>query len=244
MRTAARTDRGQVRPSNEDFVFTDPQAGVLIIADGMGGHAAGEVASELATRTIAVALAEAMPESGAPGKDLGELLRNAIGRADAAIRARTARDRDLSGMGCTVVAAVCGRDAITIAHVGDSRAYLINGQGVQQLTEDHSVVAQMLNSGFLTPSDARKHHLRNVITRSLGYEGSSQPDIQQVEWHSGDILLLCTDGLSNVVEDVEIAAIVASHREDLEDAARDLIDAANARGGPDNISVILALNGE
>jgi protein phosphatase len=232
-----------VRPSNEDFVFADSDAGVLIIADGMGGHAAGEVASELATRTIAVALAEAMPPSGGAETDLGALLMQAIGQADAAIRERTARDINLSGMGSTVVVAVCREDRITIAHVGDSRAYLLNDGQARQITQDHSVVAQMLNSGILTPSDARKHHLRNVITRSLGYEGSSQPDIQRVAWSAGDVLLLCTDGLSNVLEDGDMSRIVSSHGQNLEDSARELIETANSRGGPDNISVILALNG-
>ena len=241
MRAAARTDPGRVRPANEDNVFADPEAGVLMVADGMGGHAAGEVASELAVRTISGILTG--PEAAGPaGVEAPQILRQAIQRANAAIRTRAAEDLASRGMG-TTVALVLARDArLWLAHVGDSRVYLIRAGEIHRLTQDHSLVAQMVKAGQITAGEARKHHLRNVITRSLGFEAAVEPEIQTLEWIEGDYLLLCSDGLTGMLEDEEIARVVTAGGADLPAVCRDLIALANERGGTDNISVVVARN--
>jgi protein phosphatase len=241
MKAAAMTDVGRVRPANEDCVFADPEAGLLIVADGMGGHAAGEVASSIAARTIANSLRGAMPDAVALVLDAPRLLGEAIRRADAEIRERAAADPALNGMGTTVVVAVSRGDEVAVAHVGDSRAYMFGMGGLRRITRDHSLVARMVDAGTISAEEARKHHLRNVITRSLGYAENAEADVQMLTWMGGDILLMCTDGLTGMLEDSEIESIAGAHSADLDAAARALIGAANARGGTDNISVILAV---
>jgi len=242
MKAAAVTDPGQVRPANEDSVFADPNAGLLIVADGMGGHAAGEVASGMAAETIAAFLREKLPASGTLVLDAPHLLGEAIRRADAAVRERAAADPALHGMGTTAVVAVCRGDELALAHVGDSRAYLLHEGGLRRVTEDHSLVARMVSAGTITPAEARKHHLRNVITRSLGFEGNAEAEVQILEWVRGDLLLLCTDGLTGMAEDEEIESIMASHGADVESGARALIALANAHGGTDNVSAVVAVH--
>jgi serine/threonine protein phosphatase PrpC len=240
MKAAAVTDPGQVRPANEDSVFADPDTGLLIVADGMGGHAAGEVASGMAAETIAAFLREKLPASGTLVLDAPRLLGEAVRRADAAVRERAAADPTLNGMGTTAVVAICRDDDLALAHVGDSRAYLLHEGGLRRITEDHSLVARMVSAGTITPAEARKHHLRNVITRSLGFEGNAEAEVQILEWVRGDSLLLCTDGLTGMVEDDEIESILASHGADVEAAARALIALANEHGGTDNVSAVVA----
>jgi PPM family protein phosphatase len=241
MKVAAATDRGRVRPANEDSVLADPKAGILIVADGMGGHAAGEVASDLAVRTISEGLREALAaDPGLP--ELPSLLRQVIERANLAIRERAAGDLSLRGMGTTLAMAVARGGRLWLAHVGDSRAYLLRNGQIRRLTEDHSLVAQMVRAGQITLEESRKHHLRNVITRSLGFEANAQAEIQMIDWTPGDCLLLCSDGLTNLMEDSEIAGAVAACGEDLPAACRELIGLANERGGTDNVSVVVALN--
>ena len=240
MKAAAVTDVGRVRPANEDSVFTDPEAGFLIVADGMGGHAAGEVASGLAAETIAAFLREKLPAFGTLVLDAPRLLGEAVRRADAAVRERAAADLALKGMGTTAVVAVCRGDEVALAHVGDSRAYMLHEGKLRRITEDHSLVARMVNAGTITAAEARKHHLRNVITRSLGFEGNSEAEVQMLEWVRGDLLLLCTDGLTGMAEDDEIESVLAGHGADVEAGARALIDLANAHGGSDNVSAIVA----
>jgi PPM family protein phosphatase len=241
MKAAAVTDVGRVRPANEDSVFTDPEAGLLIVADGMGGHAAGEVASGLAAETIAEFLRENLPASGTLVLDAPRLLSEAVRRADAAVRERAAADPALKGMGTTAVVAVCRGDEVALAHVGDSRAYMLQEGRLRRVTEDHSLVARMVAAGTITSIEARKHHLRNVITRSLGFEGNSEAEVQMLEWVRGDLLLLCTDGLTGMAEDDEIESVLTGHGSDVEAGARALIDLANAHGGSDNVSAIVAV---
>ncbi len=242
MKAAAVTDPGQVRPANEDSVFADPDAGLLIVADGMGGHAAGEVASGMAAESIAAFLREKLPASGTLVLDAPRLLGEAVRRADAAVRERAAADPTLHGMGTTAVVAVCRGDELALAHVGDSRAYLLHEGKLRRVTEDHSLVARMVSAGTITPAEARTHHLRNVITRSLGFEGNAEAEVQILEWVRGDLLLLCTDGLTGMAEDSEIENILAGHSADVEAGARALIDLANAHGGTDNVSAVVALH--
>ncbi len=243
MRAAAWTDPGRVRPSNEDSVFADPKTGLLIVADGMGGHAAGEVASGLAIQSITSFLQDGLTQDELPpGTALG-LMGQAIEQANLAIRARAAEDPTLRGMGTTIVLAICRSQAIWLAHVGDSRAYLIHDGEIRQVTQDHSLVAQMVSAGEITAGEARRHHLRNLITRSLGAPGNSQPDLQTLPWLSGDHLLMCSDGLTSMVEDGEIAQVVRASGGELPRTCEQLIALANARGGVDNLSVVLAWNG-
>ena len=243
MRAAAFTDPGRVRQSNEDSVFADQESGLLIVADGMGGHAAGEVASNLAIQIIAGCLRQPLPFGERPPEIAASLLSQAIDQANLAIRARAAQDPLLHGMGTTLVVAICRADSISLAHLGDSRAYLIRGGQIRQVTHDHSLVAQMVSAGEITEEEARKHPLRNLITRSLGSASSAQPDLQLLEWLPGDYLLMCSDGLTNMVEDEEIAGLFCAGGAALPQVCEQLIALANARGGNDNISVVVGWNG-
>jgi protein phosphatase len=242
MKAAAMTDVGRVRPANEDSVFKDPEAGLLIVADGMGGHAAGEVASGIAAETIAAFLREKLPASGTLVLDAPRLLGEAVRRADTAVRERAAADPALHGMGTTAVVAICRDDEVALAHVGDSRAYMLHEGRLRRVTEDHSLVARMVAAGTITAAEARKHHLRNVITRSLGFEGNAEAEVQILEWVRGDLLLLCTDGLTGMAEDDEIQTVLAGHGVDVEAGARALIELANAHGGADNVSAVVAVH--
>jgi len=241
MRAAARTDLGLCREINEDRVFADPERDLLILADGMGGHSAGEVASSLAVSAIAAYLAEA-PNGGLDTEGIAALLTRAVERAHEAILAKAAGDPDLRGMGTTVVLALSRPGVLHIAHVGDSRAYLFDSRkrSLRQLTRDHSLVAQMVEAGQITPKEARSHRLRNYLMRSLGSSAPLEVDAQAVPWGPGDCLLLCSDGLTNMVDDRGIEKLLVRSAGDLDGGCRALVAAANAKGGKDNISVILA----
>src|SRR5262249_2637111 len=157
-----------------------------------------------------------------------------------AIRAHAERNPKLSDMGTTVVLAVCRGDSIHLAHVGDSRAYLIQEGSIRQLTEDHSLVAEMIRTGQLTDDDVPQFLLRNIVTRSLGTQGSVDPDLQSVAWGRGLILLLCSDGLNNMVDDSELLSIISEGGADIASSCRRLIERANQNGGKDNITAVLA----
>lgn len=251
---AARTDRGMSRPVNEDSCYTgefstsDGKLGtLLVVADGMGGHAAGDVASRLAVDTLKSELRVAL-EHGVPADDEGwhELLRKAAAAANQRVFAEAKASGGQRGMGTTLtVAVVAGRRA-HLAHVGDSRAYLINPAGVNgaaitwmQLTHDHSIVARLVDIGQLTPEQARVHPQRNMIYRSLGTDPQIEVDVLSQSLAPGDLLLLCSDGLNNHVEDEELAQIVQDEPAEARACER-LIDLANQRGGKDNISVVIA----
>jgi serine/threonine protein phosphatase PrpC len=235
MRVASRTDPGRVRRTNEDNFFADGGLGLLIVADGMGGHAGGEVASRVAIATISELMKARLTEA-----DADSLIRSAIEEANTAIRAQAEADPKLQGMGTTLVLAFCRGDAIHLAHLGDSRAYLIRDGSIQRLTEDHSLVAQMVKSGQLTAEEAPRFHLRNVVTRSLGNQKISEPDLAVAEWSAGDFLLLCSDGLTNMVEESELRSLISTGGGDLERSCREAIERANQNGGRDNITAVLA----
>ena len=186
MTAAACTDRGRVRPANEDSILADAEAGILIVADGMGGHRAGEVASDMAVSTIHLSLKEALAGPGSAGLDIPGLLSQAIEQANHAIWSRAAADWDLRGMGTTVVMVFSLAEPLWVAHVGDSRAYLARRGEFVRLTQDHSLVAQMVKAGEITPEEARTHPLRNVISRCLGTDKTVQPEIQELAWAPGD----------------------------------------------------------
>jgi PPM family protein phosphatase len=240
MKVAAKSDMGRVRTNNEDCLLIDEPLGLLIAADGMGGHAGGEVASAMAVSAITTYVKNhlAQPE---PADRTATLLQAAIHTADEAIWTHAHAHRKLRGMGTTVVLALCQGEQVHIAHVGDSRAYLLHHGELRQLTEDHSVVAQLIKTGRLTPRRSRTHPLRHQITRSLGSR-EAVADLLCITWQAGGYLLLCSDGLTNMVEDHDIKELILQGDTDVRAACEALVTRANANGGEDNISVILAYN--
>jgi protein phosphatase len=242
------SDVGLKRRVNEDVFLVDEEIGVYLVADGMGGHAAGEVASRLAADEIIRALSdnrslnsETWPEHWNMARSAtANLLVDAILAGHERVTRAVHRDTNLRGMGTTVVVAIKPPNSrsLIICHVGDSRAYRLRGNSFDLLTDDHSWVHEQVVAGFLTEEAARSHPLKNVVTQALG--GGSEPrvDIQEAELDDGDLYLLCSDGLNSMLTDEEIEEIVRTE-ESLEETASSLIEAANRRGGHDNISVVL-----
>ena len=224
----SRTDIGCLRDHNEDSLVVTPP--LFAVADGMGGHAAGEVASEIAVRV----LSELAPEH--PD---GEALGRAIEEANRAVIQAAREGRGRQGMGTTMTAAMLEGERLVIAQVGDSRAYLLHQGKLQQLTRDHSLMADMIEAGQLTPEEARTHPQRSVITRALGSDPHLQPDLYEINVETGDRLLLCSDGLSTMVQDEDIESLMARTR-DPQRCASQLVNAAIAAGGHDNVTVIVA----
>lgn len=239
MRIAWRTDTGRVREGNEDCVLTDSTLGLLMVADGMGGQKAGEVASRLAVDTVHAALLASPVEAAGDEAAIRTRLESALQAANAEIWQK-ATSPEWKGMGTTLVLALKVGDVMQIAHVGDSRAYLLRARSLRQLTRDHSLVAEMVEAGELSARDARRHRLRNILTRSLGTEAAVEASFQSLAWGAGDRLLLCSDGLTGMLTDRQIEAILVKRSADLERACEELVKAANAEGGKDNITVILA----
>jgi serine/threonine protein phosphatase PrpC len=231
---AGVTDAGRKRRRNEDAYVVDPP--LFAVADGMGGAQAGEVASQLA--------AAVLRESPGPDGDPAQRVVALIQEANRQIYERARRDAQASGMGTTITAAMLAEDEVAIGHVGDSRAYRIRGGELEQLTEDHSLVADLMRSGRLTPEEAETHPQRSVITRALGTDPDVDVDTLTVGAQPGDVFLLCSDGLTSMVGDEEILRALAESNT-LEHAARTLVKAANRHGGEDNITIVLfALEGE
>jgi protein phosphatase len=245
---ASLTDIGKVRSHNEDFLgdprsmsaFTGDPRGpsrigwLFAVADGMGGHADGEVASRVAVEALFSSYYTSAEEPQLALADAMAAANEAVCRAsDRGVTPDSPRSR----MGTTLVTAVLGGPRILVGNVGDSRAYLLVDGRLSQVTQDHSFIAEQVQMGRMTAQEARFAPLRNVLTRALGSKESAMPDLFEVPWRPGGILLLCTDGLHGVVEDRAIEAALAE--EPLDRAVRRLIDAANAGGGPDNISAIV-----
>jgi serine/threonine protein phosphatase PrpC len=226
-RSAVLTDTGRKRRRNEDaFLFEPP---LFAIADGMGGAQAGELASRLTVD----ALREGEGEGSAE-----ERLVTLVREANRRVYERQSSDRSASGMGTTVTVALLEGEQVVLGHVGDSRAYLVRDGQLAQLTEDHSLVQELLRDGRLTPEEARAHPQQAVITRALGTDPDVLVDTFRVDARPGDVFLLCSDGLSSMVGDDVILDLLERNRGDLDAAARALVDAANAGGGEDNITVI------
>jgi protein phosphatase len=239
------TDVGRRREQNEDSYLVDLDTALFVVADGMGGHAGGGTASSLAVQTIQdrvrVARASAPASFASPStvdaSQFPAMLRLAVEAACRAIFGAAQEDPSLAGMGTTVTAAlVAGRTAF-VAHVGDSRCYLLRGGRIFQLSEDHSLVNEQLKAGAITEEEARQSRFRNIITRSVGFEEDVLVDVVGLELEKEDALVLCCDGLSNLVTDAEILEIASGSR--LAEAPERLIALANERGGDDNITVIV-----
>jgi serine/threonine protein phosphatase PrpC len=239
------THVGRQRQHNEDAFLVADDAKLFLVADGMGGHAAGEIASRIAVDSISEFILHTKEDDGTWPHAYDEHFGRATNRLMAALRLANTRvleamrkDARLRGMGTTVVACLADDSKISVAHVGDSRAYLIRNGELSRLTNDHSWVFEQVQAGMLTEAEAEKHPLRNVITRALGGALSVTPDAAEVDAQSGDVYLLCSDGLTGMVPEDEILRIVSEHA-DLEKACQKLIDIANERGGLDNVTAIL-----
>jgi protein phosphatase len=231
---AARSDVGRRRPANEDAYALAPSLGLFLVADGMGGHVAGQVASQLAAKSTVEALQQVH------GRDatLTEKLRYCVACANRHIFETAQAKPELAGMGTTLVAVLAGRGRVALAHVGDSRAYLVRGGRIRQLTDDHSLVADLVRRREISPEAAHDHPHRHVLTRALGVRRRIDADLAELTPAAGDVLALCSDGLTNHVGDAEIATAVANE-EQLDDACARLVDLANGRGGEDNITIAL-----
>lgn len=248
VRIATGTDVGCVRANNEDSVGKDDEVGLMVLADGMGGHQAGEVAGAMAVGTILSDLSTRLRhlEPGLPDPDSGysrdgTLIRQAILKANMAIRQTAASSPSYHGMGTTVVVAAFYDDRVSIAHVGDSRLYRLRSGKLEQLTTDHSLAHELIANGyFKTHEEVVAAGLKNAITRALGVDGDVRVDVREDAVLPDDIYLICSDGLTDMVEDVEIQRIVESHGADLARGVAQLIAVAKQNGGKDNISVILA----
>jgi len=236
LKTFSITDIGRKRKQNQDYVFTSQRTignlpNLFIVADGMGGHKAGEYASKYTVETICNCIERSFE------KNPTLILQKAIELANTHIRKRASEDFSLEGMGTTVVAATCLGRYLQVANVGDSRLYVVNEE-IRQITRDHSKVEELVRVGVLDRAAARNHPEKNIITRAIGANDTIEADFFTVELAAGDIVLMCSDGLTNMLEDGEIRDILSGEGE-LEDKARRLVEAANNHGGKDNISVIL-----
>ena len=242
---AGQTDVGCVRKQNEDNFLIDAELGLFIVADGLGGHAAGEVASQIVVNKMGQFIAQTVEQDRTWPLEYdvnlaydGNRLKVALLLTDQAILEDIRSNPERESMGSTVVACLVHGSKVTLVHVGDSRAYLLTTSGIQQVTRDHSWVAEQVANGILTPDEARKHPFRNVITQALGNGADLDIAVQELQVTELDQLLLCSDGLSGMVQDKDIWGIVQKS-ESLQHAAQQLISAARANGGEDNITVLI-----
>ncbi len=234
------SDVGRRRDTNEDAYVLEPRLGLFAVADGMGGHAAGEVAAQLAIETLREVLA---PDDGKGRDARGDLparLQAAVLEANRRICESILEHEERRGMGTTLVALLAADERAVIGHVGDSRAYLLRGRQLHRLTTDHSWVHEQVRMGLLTEDAAERHPMRNIITRALGSRATVSTDLTEQRLETGDIVLLCSDGLNTMVTDEEIRDLLSAHAEDPGAACRALVGAANERGGEDNTTVIVA----
>lgn len=240
------TDVGLKRDHNEDAVASDADIGLVVLADGMGGYKAGEVASEIAVLTIVAELKESMqnmdPGQIDPVTDMQAeslLVMDAVNKANESIYHVAQDQPQCEGMGTTLVMALFTNDKVLVAHIGDSRMYRLRDEKFTQLTEDHSLLQEQLNSGLITPEQAKTSNNKNLVTRALGVEPDADLELNEYDVEVGDIYLLCSDGLTDLVDDEEIHTTLEKLNTNLELAANQLIHMANDNGGKDNISVIL-----
>lgn len=240
------SDVGMKRDHNEDSFLVDLELGLLVVADGMGGHAGGEHASRLAVETIQREVRRAKEADGGlferptgiEDSPLPDVLRQAVEAASAAIFDAAQTDPELAGMGTTVTAALLDGKHAFVAHVGDSRCYLLREGKIYQVSEDHSLVNEQIKAGAISAAEARTSRFKNIITRSVGFERTVAVDLMGIELQAEDRFVVCCDGLSNLVEDGEILAVAEAAP--LAEAAERLVALANERGGDDNITVVVA----
>jgi PPM family protein phosphatase len=247
-RSFVATDVGMKRKANEDNFCTNQELGLFVVADGMGGHAAGEVASRIAVEEIERVLLDARDDEDWTWPDSFERdsslwankLKFAINVANDKIRGTTMDRVECRGMGTTIVAVMIAEGQCAVAHVGDSRAYLFRGERLLPITSDHSWVNEQLKQGFLTVESARNHPFRNVITQALGSGADIKVDLLDITLENRDLLMLCSDGLNSMLTDAEIEDLIKQGRQlPLDHLTLNLIEAAKRRGGDDNITVAL-----
>jgi PPM family protein phosphatase len=242
-----QTDTGRVREHNEDTIATDADVGLLVLADGMGGYNAGEVASGIAVKTITNLVREGLAREDLDSVDrntglsrVSIVLRDAITRANKIIYQTARSQAECEGMGTTVVAALFYDNRISIAHVGDSRLYRQRGSQIAQVTMDHSLLQELVDRGFYSPEEAQRAANKNYVTRALGVEPQVEVEVQEHPVDKGDVYILCSDGLSDMVEDEDIRLTISTFGANLDTVAKQLIQLANENGGRDNVSVVLA----
>lgn len=236
-----QTDVGQIREHNEDYIAWEPAMGLIMLADGMGGHNAGEVASELGVKCIREALVDVLrPDLLASNViNFADALRESIIYANDEI-IRVASERlECAGMGTTIVVTLFHGERVIFGHVGDSRIYRFRDNELIQMTSDHSLIQEMLDNGFISEEEAQVSASRNLITRALGIADTVEVDIREDEARKGDFYLLCSDGLTDLVVDDEIEQLLLLYKDDPKSAVTELINFANEKGGKDNISVII-----
>ncbi|KPK40147.1 MAG: hypothetical protein AMJ69_03510 [Gammaproteobacteria bacterium SG8_47] len=235
---SGKTDVGRLREHNEDSIAWDAKLGLVVLADGMGGHNAGEVASELAVNTVLSVLRTALTADEGDANRT-ELLQDAVDDANSAIFNQSHEQPQCAGMGTTLVGALFSDEGMIWAHVGDSRIYRLRQTELSQITTDHSLLEELVQNGYLTKEEAQLSVNKNLITRALGIEADVDADVDIDTLMADDIYLFCSDGLSDLVNEQDIASILNDRSRDLDTAAASLVFAANAKGGTDNISVIL-----
>ena len=244
IRAFGLTDPGLARLHNEDAFYVDPASSLYVVADGMGGHSHGEVASKIAVETIGDLMADDSPVPGPAGEDGGALLPHsrrlklAIERAHDAMLDAIQSNTSLQGMGTTVASVVVEDGIAAVAHVGDSRVYRLRDGSFELMTTDHTWVNEQVMAGYLSEEQARTHPLRNVVTRALGGEAEVVVDVRESEVRPGDLYVVCSDGLTAMLEDEDIEVRLLDGAP-LEQICQSLVDEANARGGVDNITVIV-----
>lgn len=240
------TDVGQLREHNEDAIASDVSMGFVVLADGMGGYKAGEVASEMAVLSITADMKEAMLnfipslQTDANGRQSeAQLLIDAVNNANTAVYHASQTQPQCAGMGTTLVVGLFTNNKLLVGHIGDSRMYRLRGQFLMQITEDHSLLQEQINAGIISLEQAKYSRNRNLVTRALGIDAEVELELNQYDVEIDDIYLLCSDGLSDMVNDDIIQATLIAYGFDLEEAAEQLVALANHNGGRDNISVIL-----
>jgi protein phosphatase len=247
LRVVGLTDTGKVREHNEDTIAGDADLGLLVLADGMGGYKAGEVASGLAVKTIVTMVREHLERENLQSVDTKSglsrtsiILRDAIHRANKIIYQTAHTQAQCEGMGTTVVAALFFDNRVTIAHVGDSRLYRARGAKFERITMDHSLLQELVDRGLYSAEEAQRAANKNYVTRALGVEPSVEVEIREIPVEKDEIFMLCSDGLSDMIEDDDIHLTINTFSDNLDTVAKQLIQLANDNGGRDNISVLMA----
>lgn len=242
METYFLTDRGQVRNHNEDsggVYYNDSCQMLAVIADGMGGHQAGDIASQVAVKNIQESWKNSSKLKSP--EEAEEWLKNILMKVNKEIYELSLQKKELMGMGTTIVVSIHSTDFITIGHIGDSRCYIQNEDGFKQVTEDHSLVNELIRSGQITEADAEHHPRKNIVLKAMGTGELSAPDIRSMGWEPNDKLLLCSDGLTDKMSNATLQDFFESDRK-IEAIGKELVDLANERGGEDNISLIIIHN--
>jgi len=243
---ASHTDPGIVRSHNEDSIASDADKGIVVLADGMGGYNAGEVASCMATTVICTELQQMLEEYSPfdidpqSGQTVAQsMLREQIAKANTSIYQAAQSQAQYAGMGTTLVVAMFHDNKVAVAHIGDSRLYRLRGDEFSQVTKDHSLLQEQIDSGLITPEQAKTSHNKNLVTRALGIDPAVEPEINDYDAQVGDIYLLCSDGLCDMVSDEDIGMAVQTLGANIKLCCQQLVQMANDNGGRDNISVIL-----